>query len=200
MPARTRSTCSMNDLANSGSAALANTEMRRGDGSMSRKISMHLLCVWRRPGYAGEVAAGPRQAFDQARADRIARQDDDRDVAGRALGGEGAGREQRDDDVDAGADQIACEFGQAGELSFGGAKLERVVAALVVTELRQAFLKLFRERRRVGIADHQRADPPDSRRLRQAGCRPQGRAAGHSSDKTSPVHFEPLGAFLQAQS
>ena len=112
---------------------------------------------------AGDVAARPRQARDEAGADRVGDpQREDRDRQRRLLGGECGGHAGgRDDQVDVGRDQLARERVEALVVLVGPAVLDRERAAFAPAEVAQRAdqgrQRIVRLRRRADVAED--ADP-----------------------------------------
>ena len=137
---------------------------------------------------ARNVCAGPGKAFDQARSDRIAGDDDDRDVTGGLLCRHGAGRVESDNHIDLKPDQLGRELRQPAELAFSRSELDHIIAFFNAAQLAQPFAKLLLESRHVGIADDERAYPVHLRALRPRDCRPYGRRAHQPSNQLPPPH------------
>jgi hypothetical protein len=90
-----------------------------------------------------------RQAGHDPGFDRIARDDDDRDLACRFLRCQGAGDVERHDHVDLEPDELGREPRKPIQLSLRGAKLEGNVLPLHVAELTRSFAEFLLERIRV---------------------------------------------------
>jgi hypothetical protein len=134
---------------------------------------------------AGDVAARPRQAGDEAAADRIDRdREDDGDCRGRLLGGGDAGARGHHD-VDLAAHELGRDLGEALVAAVGPAIVDRDRAALDPAELAKA-------RREGGhpiapAGGGSGAEDPDGRQLRRLlrgrGARVQQRRHRHAADK-----------------
>jgi len=117
---------------------------------------------------------------------------DDRNPAGRTLGGHGGGRAARHDDIDLQADQLERHRSQLLERSVGSASLESHVAPLDVAELLELLLECrppFGALAGVEVSDdrHPLAGLSARRQRGEQRCGEQRRRAqGHSSLHSSP--------------
>src|SRR5262249_48886614 len=140
---------------------------------------------------AGDVAAGPVEAGDEAERDRVAAgAEDDRDGGGRGLGGKRRFRNAgADDNCNAAADQIGCQARQALRFIIRPPIFDLYVATFKET----GFVKPLAEcchqrgarlrRSRIEIADHM-----NGRLLRGGGGWPCWRRAAEQRDEIAPRH------------
>ena len=139
----------------------------------------------------GGVAAGPRQARNQAAADRISGHEHDRHGAARLLQSADRGAGCGQDDVGRERDQlrrVADGVGVAGGLA--------VVDAHIAADRPAQFLQPLRKGcdatprcRIVGGSRHERADPPHAiGSLRARRDRPSGRRTGEHCDEFASFH------------
>src|SRR5262249_28775423 len=140
---------------------------------------------------AGDVAAGPVEAGDEAERDRVAAgAEDDRDGGGRGLGGKRRFRNAgADDNCNAAADQIGCQARQALRFIIRPPIFDLYVATFEET----CFVKPLAEcchqrgarlrRPRIEIADHR-----NGRLLRACGGRPRRRRAAEQRDELAALH------------
>ncbi len=143
--------------------------------------------------HAGDVAARPRQAGDEARTHRITGHQDDRNGRGDSL--EGADRKvaECDQDILPELHQLGGEIGHAIVAALAEAVLDDDVLPFDIAKLFQALAKsrhLRRISRRSSRPDP--ADPPDLRRLLRTRIkRPRPRAR---SEECRRAQFEQISA------
>lgn len=90
--------------------------------------------------YAGDIAARASKATDKAGFNRVARQNDNRNLTGSTLCCEGAGSVNRDDDIDLKRNQLCSKPRKSFQLSFGRSELEQHVLPFDVAGAPQSFL------------------------------------------------------------
>src|SRR5215208_3849782 len=141
-------------------------------------------------GVAGNVPARRGKACDKTVLNRIAhRLGDDWDRARRRLGRKRWRRARGDDDVDLQAHEFRRETGEAIEVPFGVAVLDREVLTARVPELGEIVQKRRRSWRALIrlLADREIPDPARrARRLRPS--RPAERGACHEREKIPSPH------------
>src|SRR5215207_5192282 len=141
-------------------------------------------------GVAGNVPARRGKACDKTILNRIAhRLGDDWDRARRRLCRKRWRRARGDDDVDVQVHEFRRETGEAIEVPFGIAVLDREVLTAPVPELGEIVQKRRRSWRALIrlLADRKIPDPARrARRLRPS--RPAERGASHECEKIPPLH------------
>ena len=144
---------------------------------------------------AGRVAAGPGEAGDKTKLDRVfGDTEDDRDRRCCSFGRERSGRAAgRGDHGHTAADQVSHQRRQAIGLALQPVVLDRHVLAFDVA----GFVEAFAERGRKARGDIGRpaVDKPDHRQrrlLRACGERPSRRRAAEKRDELAPLSFDHL--------
>src|SRR5262249_15340854 len=154
------------------------------------RFSAHRILL---AGKAGDVAARPRQAIDEAGADRIGDdREHDRNGAGRLTQGPQCGAGKSHDDVRPERDQFGREFANAIGIPCGPAVIDPHVAALGPARLLQS----LQERRDAGLAyrmvfgeRHKHTDALDLRALlRTRRERPRDCRAAEQRDELAAFH------------
>src|SRR4029077_108754 len=142
----------------------------------------------------GKFPPGPREALDQARADRVAyRNHDEGDRRGRELDRTCRGRASRDDDIRLEGNKFRDERWEALVRCFGPAVLDSEIPALDVA----ALAKPLAERPDEGSLHSlsrvpEETDPIDlPGRLDPAGKRRGEEATSYGADELASVHWNP---------
>jgi hypothetical protein len=126
----------------------------------------------RHEGHAGDVSARTSQAGNDAGLYGVGRDGYDRDILCCLLGRQCVRHVKRHDQIDFESDKFGREFWKLVSLSFGGAKLERDVLSLDISEFTQSFAKVCLEGIRVRVSQVKCAYPGNSRLLAKRGQRP----------------------------
>jgi hypothetical protein len=83
--------------------------------------------------------------LNQTGPERVACDDDDRDIARGLFGGQPARGEKSHDDVDLESNELRRQSRQSTQLSRGRSKLHHIMLSFLSPELTQAFSQLFQE-------------------------------------------------------
>src|SRR5262249_34828575 len=141
-------------------------------------------------GQAGNVAAGPCQVRHQTRSNGITGNREDRNFPRRLLRSQGAGCEDRRNDVDLATNQFLRQPGKPVRVSIRRTKLERIALSLDKPKLAQPFAELLAEDASILVRQDKCADSRHLRLLRARHARRRkrhGRAA-EQRDKVAASH------------